>query len=69
MADRHGHPIEELRLMTADEVDEARTRAADRSDPDEPPQQMHWLCTHCRDLSSEREPDKLDKVKFHLQNR
>jgi hypothetical protein len=67
----HGR-VEQLRVLTADEVDEARV-VIDRNDSDalssKDSSDAHWLCTHCRDLSSELEPDELDDVKNHLRNR
>jgi hypothetical protein len=59
-------------MLTADEVKEARIMAIDADDLDVPSNnrsEAHWLCTHCRDLPAELEPDKLEKVKNHLRNR
>lgn len=57
-------------MLTADEVGEARILAVDDLDATlNPRTEAHWLCTHCRDLSGELEPDKLENVKNHLRSR
>jgi hypothetical protein len=71
-ANCHGRAIEELRMLTANEVEEARIVAIDADDPgvhSSNRSEAHWLCTHCRDLPAELEPDKLENVKNHLRNR
>lgn len=54
-------------MLTASELDEARVVAI--PDLDNHRSEEHWLCTHCRDLSGELEPDNLENVTNHLRIR
>jgi len=70
-ANYHGRPMEELRLLSAKEVNEARVVAIDENADalSKDRSEAHWLCTHCRDLPAELEPEELDNIKTHLRNR